>query len=60
MNATFEIDVRIITGPKYYSHYWSWKSNKSIFKDIGFNVYENEPESSVNVVAFPTNICFSY
>ena len=60
MNATFEIDVRIITGPKYYSHYWSRKSNESIFKDIGFNVYENEPESSVNVVPFPTNIYFSY
>ena len=50
-----DIIVRILTGHKYFSYYWLRKSN---IKDRGVNLYGNEPESSINLVAFPTNICF--
>ena len=58
MNASSEIAVRTLTGLKYFSHYSSWKPNKSIIKDRGVNLYGNESESSINLVAFPTNISF--
>ena len=34
INATSEITVSIDTEFKYLSHYWLWKSNKSIIKNI--------------------------
>ena len=58
MNTTSEIGVRTLTGLKYFSHYSSWKPNKSIIKDRGVNLYRNESESLINLVAFPTDISF--
>ena len=60
MNVTFEIVLWIVTGLKYFNHYWLWKSNKSFIKDKEVNLYGNEPESSIkfNLVVFSTNICF--
>ena len=58
VNVTSEIVVRIFTGLQNPSHFWSWKSSKSIIKDRGVNLYGNETESSINLVAFPTIICF--
>ena len=88
MNATSEL----VTGLKYFRHYWSWRPAKitaqeikfsilkklriwshllkkslmenfifcalNVIQDRGVNLYVNEPGSSINVVAFPTNIYF--
>ena len=53
LNAISEI---VVSGLKYFSHYWWWKSNRSIIKDRWGNLFRNEPESSINIVVFPTNI----
>ena len=53
-----KIVVTTVTGLKYFNHYSSWKSNESIIKDSGVNLYINKPESSIHLVAFPTNIYF--
>ena len=53
-----KIVVTTVTGLKYFSHYSSWKSNENIIKDSGVNLYINKPESSINLVAFPTSIYF--
>ena len=58
MNASSEIAVRTLTGLKYFNHYWWCKSNKSINKDRRVSLYRNERKSSINLVAFHTNICF--
>ena len=58
MNASSEIVLRIATGFKYFRRYWSWKSNKNTIKDRRVNLYVNEPESSITLVAFPTNTYF--
>ena len=60
MNVTSEVLARIPTGLQYWLHtyYYSLliaKSNESIIKDRGVNLHENEPESSINLVAFPAS-----
>ena len=37
---------------KYFSHCWSWESNKSVIKDRGVNLYGNDPEKSINFRQF--------
>ena len=57
VNATSDIVLRVLTGLKYFNHYWSWKSNKGTIRNRGVNLYRNEPESPLNLATFPTNIC---
>ena len=57
MYATSEIVIRIVTGLKYFSHYWLWKFRKNI-KDWGVNLYSNEPKRAINLVAFPPVFTF--